>query len=281
MKIAFINQPFDDFEPPVQNGSVAIWIYQVVQQLKSDQNFNIVVYARKNGPHKTLTIDEIEYRYISPTFDKWLLRILRRVKFTRYLPLFASIFYCIGYIFQIALNIKSQKCDIVHLHNYSQFIPILRLLNPKIKIIVHMHGEWLTQLNANLIKSRISQANLIIGCSNYITSLIKSRFPELVDRCKTIYNGVNIDQFKPGLNVKLNRKTKQILFVGRHSPEKGVHLLIEAAKHLIQIFPDFHIHIIGPKVLVAREFIVNLSDNTKVQYLAEFYKSEDNYFTYI
>ena len=66
-------------------------------------------------------------------------------------------------------------------------------------------------------------------------------------------NGVDIEFFKPGLKDKqvLSRygleEQSYILFVGRVSPEKGVHILLQAFKQMVNNIPkSFKLVIVGP-----------------------------------
>src|SRR5208282_2250619 len=103
----------------------------------------------------------------------------------------ASSLYHMAYAYELARDLRHQECDVVHVANYSQFVPIIRRFNPKIRIVLHMHCNWLTQIDADILNSRLEQADLILGCSQHITRRIRERFPRVADRCETIYNGVS------------------------------------------------------------------------------------------
>lgn len=188
-------------------------------------------------------------------------------------PFFASRSYFLGYIWQIARELRKQRCDVVHIPNYSQFVPIIRALNPNIKIILHMHGEWLTQLDGEMTKRRLSQADLIVGCSDFITETIRHRFPHLSDCCETVVNGVDVARFTPLPDREQLRKKeeKRLLFVGRVSPEKGVHTLLEAFPQVANHFPQAQLDIVGPIGSCSKEVIVALSDDPRVKALSAFY----------
>ena len=44
-----------------------------------------------------------------------------------------------------------------------------------------------------MIDRRLRHADLIVGCSEYITDQIRERFPHHAARCTTIYNGVDVE----------------------------------------------------------------------------------------
>ena len=56
---------------------------------------------------------------------------------------------------------------------------------------------------------------------------MRSRFPQHAARCKTIYNGVETQVERAALAGQPDGDDR-LLNVGRVSPEKGLHVLVEA-----------------------------------------------------
>lgn len=279
MKIAFVNHPWTPASPDVGADSMGIWTNRVARRLVN--SCEIVVYGKKaNRDHKPKQIGGIEYRPISSIPDRLSNRLretfikfgLNKSSNSKH-PYFASYLAHFGYIIQIANDLRKQDCDIVHIHQFSQFIPIIKWFNPTIKIVLHMNCEWLSQLEQTIIINRIQQTDLIIGCSDYITNKIQQRFPQFSDRCWTVYNGVDTDHFV--------RKTTQIrsssehslnlLFVGRISPEKAIHVLLDAFREIAECYPNINLEIVGPEAVAPKEFIVELDDDPKLKELLPFY----------
>lgn len=270
MRVAFVNQPWNEADPPVESGSVAIWVYQVARHLA--QSCHVTVYARRSRAGKrTECRDGIGYRYVSTSLDRRVLRMLHLASglYGPARPYFAGWLYYLGYIVKVALDLRRARCDIVHIQNLSQFIPIIRALNPTIGIVLHMHCEWLTQLDPGVIRRRLKKADRVIGCSEYITQRIRRRFPEVADRCRTIYNGVDVNRpvAKDG---RKDGALRHILFVGRISPEKGLHVLLEAFRRIAAKYPDVQLDIVGPESAAPVEFIFKLSDDPRVSGLISF-----------
>jgi glycosyltransferase involved in cell wall biosynthesis len=279
MKIALVNQPWDTVSPPVQAGSIPIWNYQVARQLvKSCQ---VVIYSRHNSGQKREEFSEqIEYRRLSVTGDRLLNGLSRLInKLSPKSFYFASRLYGLNYALSLALDLRKQQCDVVHIHNFSQFVPIIRALNPKIKIVLHMHCEWLSQLDKKIIAKRLNQVDLIIGCSNYITDKIKDRFPQFANKCQTVFNGVDIDNFIPNKISTEKLDNLNLLFVGRISPEKGLHILLDAFKLVIKEYPQVLLKIVGPNKPTPTEFIATLSDEPTVADLATF--TPEKYYSHL
>ncbi|MFH1154550.1 MAG: glycosyltransferase family 4 protein [Pseudomonadota bacterium] len=295
MKVAFISQGFGSIKPPAVSGSISIWTYEVISELKKT-NF-IVAYEMDGKKLHSVhnNYEGIDYVY-APTLLNTLMNnchqklvnlLKKNVGVSRSVrkPIFSSILYNLGYILWVSLNLKKQQCDIIHVHQFSQYVPVLRFFNPKSKIILHMSCEWLTQLDATRMRRRMAKADLILGNSDYISEKIEKKFPKFKGKIKTIYNGVDHKQFlsldKTPQND--NRHHPKLLFVGRVSPEKGIHVLIGAIKKLVTEYPLIHINIVGSKGSAPKEFIVDLDEQATVKALSKFYGEslggEDYYYS--
>ena len=284
MKIAFVNPGGILAYPPSGSNSIAIVTYQLARC--SARSHEVILYGYRN-PGENEWREEVDYqkeglrcRLFYPPNDQLLgklLTILVRWGFYHaQRPFWTSKLYFGSYIWQVANDLRKQQCDIVHINNYSQFIPFIRALFPEIKIVLHMHSDFLAQLDYCLIERRLSQVDLIIGCSEYITNNIRRRFPQFAERCHTIYNGVDFHHFVGNKCDKLKERKgakQQLLYVGRVSPEKGLHVLIDAWKKVVDYYPQVQLKIVGPDSVAGPEYVTHLSpDDPKILNLAPFYK---------
>ncbi|MGB3570625.1 MAG: glycosyltransferase family 4 protein [Phormidesmis sp.] len=277
LKVAFVNQAWDNISPPVSAESIPIWTYETAKRLAQD--CEVVIYARRDKNQAAVeTYEGIEYRRVSVSGSKLCsgaAKIISKLYSSfRYL---SSRLYYLPYALRVALDLRQQQCNVVHIHNFSQFVPIIRAFNPQIKIVLHMHCEWATQFEPAVISSRLAQTDLVVGCSDYITNKIKAQFPKSAARCQTVYNGVDTCQFAEAQElVRQNalqivpdtQFSPNLLFVGRVSPEKGLHTLAYAFCQVVAQFPSAKLFIVGAQEQISSEFIVNLSDDPLVQNLA-------------
>lgn len=280
LKVAFVCQPWDSFVPPVESGSLAIWIYQVIQRMKEFGEFTI--YSKKKNKLPRREISEGMFCCRVPVgLDLWMNKIIRRIPSTvnEGKPFFSSVLYHLPYILKVARDLRRQNIDIVHVMNFSQFVPIIRKFNPQTKIVLNMHCDWLTQLPRKLIEPRLRQTDMIIGCSNYVTDRIRQKYPDCADRCSTVYNGVDLDQFKSGLGCARRDDEIRLIYVGRISPEKGIHVLLDAFERVVQRYPKAVLEIVGPAGTAPIDFIVNISNEEKVRGLGMYYR--EDYFKYL
>jgi glycosyltransferase involved in cell wall biosynthesis len=284
MKIAFVSQPTDPVFPPLDRSSIGIITVELARRLAKSNE--VVGYIKGHGIRKKEIWEEgVNYRLIPVSFDnKFLLKILSRFSkfYNRKCPLFASWSYYLIYILQVAIDLRMQECDIVHIHSFSQFVPIIRSFNPHIKIVLHVHNEWMTNLDGTMIERRLRKTDFVVGCSEYITEKIRRRFPQYADRCQTVYNGVDINLFSRKHDKTSTKKdgTRRLLFVGRLSPEKGVHILLEAFGKICKIYPDIELEIVGGIGELKYEYIIGISDDDKERELASCYdkNSPGSYF---
>ena len=287
MKVAFVNQGWDTVSPPVSAASIPIWTYETAKRLAED--CEVVIYSRRDEDQAAgETYEGIEYRRVSVGGSKLSNGSAKLVsKLSKSFRYLNSQLYYLPYALRVALDLRQQQCDIVHIHNFSQFIPTIRAFNPQIKIVLHMHCEWLSQFEQEVLASRLAQADLIVSCSGYITDKIKARFPEIAARCQTVYNGVDTHQFAEAQAIAQqaalqDTETKEqqatdhlqaapnLLFVGRVSPEKGLHTLIAAFPDIVAKFPTAQLFIIGSQTQVSPEFIIDDNEDPLVKNLAIF-----------
>ncbi|MGL5794522.1 MAG: glycosyltransferase family 4 protein, partial [Waterburya sp.] len=156
-----------------------------------------------------------------------------------------------------------------------------RKQNPKATIVLHLHCEWVNRLEKEAIAPRLEQADLVLSCSDYITNKIADRFPEYADKCKTVNNGVDSSYFVPSPSSRRENLTNapKFLFVGRISPEKGVHDLIDAFIKVIEKYPQATLTIIGAHIIGAKKLLFDLQPEPEVQALERYYYV--NYLEYV
>jgi len=284
MKIALVSQPTDTYLPPRLFTSVALWIHEMSHVLA--RSCEVVVYAKTHKEAPKFGRDQnVQIRRLSTNPDIPLRRLLRWTAplRPRRKPQIASVFYHLAYSHALASDLRRQQCDVVHIANYSQWIPVIRRMNPKIRIVLHMHCNWLTQIDAGLLEPRLEQADLILGCSQHIAQRIRQRFPRIAHKCDTIYNGASrhffVERDTAVASNASNGHGKKLLFVGRISPEKGLHVLLQAFDTVAARHPQTSLDIVGPKAPLLRSFYCDLADDEERRMLTPYFKRD--YFAWI
>ena len=280
MRIAFVNQPWEVSSPPQQRGSLGLWSYHVARRLAREPGARVSVYEKPpaaDAPPE-VTAENVVYRRI-PTSkaDHWAQRLLPRLTRLRapQRGYYLSKLYYSGYAARVARDLRDRGCDVVSIHNFSQFVPIIRAHNPRTKIVLHMNCDWLAQLDKVIVEERLAQSDLMLGCSDHVTEAAKRRFPHHAHKCRTVFNGVDTDWFVPGEGQRA--PGKNVLFCGRVSPEKGVHDLLDAFERVVNEHPDARLEVLGPVGAAPKEFMVSVSSDPKVQALERFYGNGTDY----
>jgi glycosyltransferase involved in cell wall biosynthesis len=280
LRIAIIFMPINEIRPPVSVTSLAssgdLVMDEIARQLA--RSHDVIAYcARGQGQQKVEQFDGVEYRRMSTWLDR---RLLHRQKIRRLIdlavwrdgpqPLFNSLLWYRHFIGEVIADLSLQDCDIVHIMNISQFVPLVRARLPKTRIVLHMHCQWLEKLDAAVIERRINAADLVLGVSNFIAAGVRRRFPSLAQRCSHVYNGADIALFTrpPGVRPK----PEELLYVGRLAPEKGVHILLDAFHIVLAQHPDAHLKLIGPEMVVSREALFPNCDDPHVLELEPYFR---------
>jgi spore coat protein SA len=279
LTVAFVHQPWSIVEPPVRvNDSIARVTDEVARCLV-DRRCDVICYSRqgKHQPERQ-THAGVKYHRVPVSIDRWVKKsfdILSERGWENSKRPFYSSKWCYRKFFsRVAEDLRHQNPDIVHLHNFSQFIPVVRQACPNTKIVIHMHCEWLNRLDPALIGPRLAQADMVVGVSEYITDLVRKAFPAYAGKCQTVYNGVDIDKFHPsgGAQERTGGDRRQLIFIGRVSPEKGLHVLVDAFGKVRERFPNARLDVLGGEHVQPKAFYLAAEgDNPVLKSLEPFY----------
>ena len=281
LTIAFLHQPWSIVRPgAIESDSVVLWTDHVARRLVA-RGHRVICYSRA-APDlpPAQTHEGVEHRRVSGALDRYVKFAFRKLDRLGlrdpHKPLFASRLTYRHFVAQVVRDLlaRDENVDVVHVHNTSQFVPVLRRALPqRTKVALHMHCEWLTQLHRDVVGPRVRDCDLVIGVSDYLADKTRARFPDCAERMRRVYNGADVDKFDVAARVdRTNRRFKRLLYVGRISPEKGVHTLLEAFGIIAKQRDDVHLRVIGAEEIVAWEAIVPFCDDPKVLELGRWFR---------
>jgi glycosyltransferase involved in cell wall biosynthesis len=274
-RIAIVCQPWDTVRSESVNSTVTV-SYQLARCLARD--WQVTIYGRRKAGQQRWEFDggSIGFKRFrvlrepQELMEKWISFMAcyteRRVTYM------LSVWYHLFYALRVAISIRSSKYDVVHVHNFLQFALLIKFFNPATTICLHMHCEWLRQFAT---ERRLRKIDLIIGVSDYITEGTKARFPAIADRCHTVYNAVDSFRFSPSSS-RINGQ-QRLLFLGRVSPEKGVHVLIQAFKILADsrspgiTGSSLHLDIVGDTEILPYIYFLPEPEDPVIASLRPFY----------
>ena len=142
--------------------------------------------------------------------------------------------------------------DVIHAHSHLYFSTVLSAIVRKIgssPLVVTDHGlisqtapMWLQRLYIPTIARWVY--NTADGVICY-TGVEKKQLIDLgvrPEKISVIHNGVNTGHFLPSPNIQ---KKKQILWIGKYVPGKGVEFLLHGFKTFSEKYPDYTLMMIG------------------------------------
>ena len=118
---------------------------------------------------------------------------------------------------------------------------------------------------------RLAMADAVVTCSDYVTYRWRERFASHRANIHTIGNGVDLDRFRPPDSSTDSAAKRHVLYVGRVSPEKGVHVLARAFEAVLRDVPDAQLSVIGSAGLLPFNQISLLEDDPHIAALVGFY----------
>jgi glycosyltransferase involved in cell wall biosynthesis len=276
MKIAIVSQPLDTIMPPYQN-SVGACTYGVALPLSEAAEVLIYGLKDRHGDLPSLSREQrIDFRLFAATrLDRFLFSLQKKAAklFPRSSPISTSKWLYPSYGRMVARDLKQQRCDVIHLQHCSQYAPIIRAANPEARIVLHLHAEWFSQTNHAMLKNRLAAVDLVTTVGDYITKKTKRDFPFISDRCETVYNGIDGQEFSREMDYGTARRrlVKRILYSGAISPHKGLHVLLRAFVIVARKYPNVVLEIVGPNGNYPIEETFDLKDKPTLKSLRPFY----------
>ena len=61
----------------------------------------------------------------------------------------------------VAEDLRREGCDVIHIQQGSQYIPIIRANNQTAKIVLHLHNRWFSQMSWPALEYRLRGVDLV------------------------------------------------------------------------------------------------------------------------
>jgi glycosyltransferase involved in cell wall biosynthesis len=245
MRIAFVSQPIDILLPPYQN-SVGACTYGAACSLSNC--CEVVVYGTSDQP-TDFRKHNVHFRLFSvPLCDRLVVEAKR--KYSNVFPLSSPpssskwLYRAFGR--QVAQDLRLRACDVIHIQHCSQYLPVIRALNPNAQIVLQLHAEWFSQNRPAILRKRLRHVDLVTTVSDYVTEKTRRQFPMVAARCQTMYNGIDTAEFSRDRRCNAPpRREKRILYAGAVSPHKGLHVLLDAFSIVVSEYPEVRLDVVG------------------------------------
>jgi glycosyltransferase involved in cell wall biosynthesis len=278
MRIAFVNQPIDVILPPYQN-SVGACTYGSACALAASNDVTVYGMQQRNQVEPEVVHRGVHFRFLPCSTSDRMLQSLRN-KYSKLVqpssPISTSRLLFPDYGRRVAKELRKAQFDVIHIQHSSQYVPVIRRLNPNAKIVLHLHAEWFSQSRPSRLTRRLKDLDLLTTVSNHITRKIQQQIPTLADHCETIYNGINDHEFSAERDYSASKgsRPRRIMYAGGISPHKGIHVLIDAFHIVAERHPDVRLDVVGPHGSYPLEETFDLEDWDLIKGIAPFYRAD-------
>lgn len=220
--------------PPIDGGAIQIYIEGILPYLK--QHHNITVFCLSSPRLPDVEINNgIRYIRVPANDPK-------------------------DYIMNVASKLNNSY-DLIQIFNRPNWVLDINERFPRAKISLSLHNEMfeVKKIPPDKAKICIERVEYINNVSKFIADGVQTLYPEAKDKLNVIYSGADIEKFKTNWSSEgqYNKKTlkrkynienhKVVLFVGRLSEKKGVHVLLKAMKDIMYLYPKVALVIVGSK----------------------------------
>lgn len=161
-------------------------------------------------------------------------------------------------------NLKSRltpEYDLIHVFNRPLYLLALSETLPGTKFSLSLHNEMFfkEKISDEAGQRCIEKAEFINTVSQYIANTVIQRFPDARAKMNVVYSAVDASKYYPywteeGARIKEAMKLKHdlqhhrvVLYVGRLSVKKGVHVLLRAMEKVMGSHKNVALVIVGSK----------------------------------
>lgn len=276
VRVGMVAQPFDAVLPPRQN-SIGIVVYNTAIELSRTADVDVILkheYNELTDASLPFGVEAIE----TPWFDRIQTFASKHPRYARHLGIGTNSDDYATYARKVKRALTREAYPIVHVMNFWQWCKDLRQTSCR-GLVLEMHCEWLAQMDHRKIAQQLKSVDAVVGVSDHIANQFRATFPDYRGHIVTAYNGVDIGTFSPSDSQQEPDNEQAILFVGRMSPEKGIHILLRAFADVVGKYPDARLELAGPRTTLPARLLVELSTDPVVRQLTDYYDGTvtDNY----
>ncbi|HHV55996.1 MAG TPA: glycosyltransferase family 4 protein [Firmicutes bacterium] len=166
------------------------------------------------------------------------------------------------YHHNVAQALREAEFDVLHIFNRPAWVASFAEAQPGARLILSLHNEMFQpdKISAENATTCLEAVDRLVTVSHFLAGSVAARYPQAEQKTSVIYSGVDPDLYLPrwhprarSLRAKLARRlgfdpdAPVILNVGRLSPKKGTHIIIQAMETVHERFPDAVLIIVGSK----------------------------------
>jgi spore coat protein SA len=160
-----------------------------------------------------------------------------------------------------AIKENADKFDIIHIFNRPRYLLQIKEASPGSAVVLSLHNNMLGpgRINPSAGAEVVNASERILTVSSYIAGTVTRRYDSAASKVYVWYSGTDVKdlpdvwsqdgrRIREAFRHRLGLADKKILlFVGRVSRQKGVHVLLEAFLMLAKESSDLVLVIVGGK----------------------------------
>ena len=220
--------------PPLAGGAIQLYIEGILPYLSNEHDVTVYSCAHPALPEEEIAGNVRYVRFPAEKKGQYIRHVMKSVSY--------------GY-------------DLIHVFNRPLWVLRIGEALPSQKLSLSLHNEMFLpdKITKQEAAACIRRVEFISTISRFIAGSVEKLYPDAKSKLHTVYSGADTSRFKPvwreeGLLEKTRLKEKYrlknrkiILYVGRLSVKKGVHILLSAMKEDLRSHPDAVLVIIGSK----------------------------------
>jgi len=232
MKIALICTEKLTF-PPVNGGAVQMYLEGVLPILSKQHEITVFCIQDPKLPNRVIENGVKYIRLSASTKDEYV----RGIK-----------------------NNLTNDLDLVHVFNRPRWVPFLsKDLTCAFSLSLHNEMFLQNKITPTLANACIDRVSFITTVSHFIASGVKELYPSAASKLHPVYSAVDCNIYKPIWDDDKNsdrsilrakyglQNYKTILYVGRLTPKKGTHIVLDAMNSVMESHPNTALMIVGSK----------------------------------
>jgi len=232
MKIAFICTEKLAF-PPVNGGAVQMYLEGVLPILSKHHEITVFSIQDPILPNRAIVSGVTHIRLPSSTTEEYV----RGIK-----------------------NNLTSDFDLVHVFNRPRWVPFLsKDLTCAFSLSLHNEMFLQNKINPTSANTCINRVSFITTVSNFIARGVSDLYPAAASKLHPVYSAVDCNIYKPIWEENKNsyrnvlrtkyglQNYKTILYVGRLTPKKGTHIVLEAMNSVMESHPNTALMVVGSK----------------------------------
>lgn len=137
---------------------------------------------------------------------------------------------------------RRERFDVVHAHDWLTFPAGMAVARASGRpLVVHVHatefdrsGEHVNQRVYDIERRGMHAATRVLCVSEYTRRICEARYGVTGNKCRVVYNGVDVEEAQPAPDLRIEAGDKIVLFLGRITMQKGPEYFVAAAKRVLE-----------------------------------------------